>query len=191
MVDVTIARNIKGAHFAVGCDCSYHYLPGFANCPLIPRGEATGFSLACPARPRKTVNVEKLLELFSPRRLKATQITRKLIGVEDVPHCGLKPWKLGGKLRMPLCRISKVHELLPDQIVECALDAKSPFDAAGRPALLYPDLVELYAAHVATIRVGLSRAQKKCAISFVRGLRSKRRILLISLMNFLASRSID
>ncbi len=85
---------------------------------------------------------------------------------------------------MPLSRISKVHELLPDQIVERALDAKSPFDAAGRPALLYPDLVELYAAHVATIRVGLSRAQKKCAISFVRGLRSKRRILLISLMNF-------
>ena len=38
--------------------------PGFANCPLIPRGEATGFSLACPAQPRKTVTVEKLLELF-------------------------------------------------------------------------------------------------------------------------------
>jgi hypothetical protein len=71
-----------------------------------------------------------------------------------------KPWKLGGKLRMPLSRISKVHELLPDQIVECALDAKSPFDAAGRPALLYPDLVVLYAAHVATIKAGLSRAQK-------------------------------
>ena len=46
---------------------------------------------------------------------------------------------------MPLCRISKVHELLPDQIVECALDAKSPFDAAGRPALLDPDLVEFHA----------------------------------------------
>lgn len=99
------------------------------------------------------------MELFSPRRLKAAQITSKLIGVEDVPHLGLKPWKLGGKLRMPLCRISKVRELLPDQIVECALDAKSPFDAAGRPALLYPDLVELYAAHAATIKVGLIRAQ--------------------------------
>jgi hypothetical protein len=72
----------------------------------------------------------------------------------------LKPWKLGGKLRMPLCRTSKVHELLRDQLVERALNAKSPFDAAGRPALLYPDLVELCAAHAATIKVGLSRTQK-------------------------------
>jgi hypothetical protein len=100
------------------------------------------------------------LELFSPRRLKATQIPRKLVGVEDVPHRSLKPWKLGGKLRMLLCRISKVHELLPEQIVESALDTKSPFNAAGGPALLYPDLVKLYAAHAATIKAGLSRAQK-------------------------------
>lgn len=100
------------------------------------------------------------MELFSPRRLKATQITRKLVGVEDVPHRGLKPWKLGGKLRMLLCRISKVHKLLPEKIVERALDAKSPFNAAGRPTLLYPDLVKLYAAHAATIKAGLSRAQK-------------------------------
>jgi hypothetical protein len=100
------------------------------------------------------------LELFSPGRLKATQIARKLVGVEDVPHRGLKPWKLGGKLRMLLCRISKVHELLPEQIVERALDTKSPFNAAGRPALLYPDLVKLYAAHAATITAGPSRAQK-------------------------------
>ena len=61
---------------------------------------------------------------------------------------------------MPLCRISKVHELLPDQIVERALNAQSPFDAAGLPAVLYPDLVELYAAHAATIKVGLRRTQK-------------------------------
>lgn len=100
------------------------------------------------------------MELFSPRRLKATQITRKLVGVEDVPHRSLKPWKLGGKLRMLLCRISKVHELLPEQIVESALDTKSPFNAAGCPALLYPDLVKLYAAHAATIKAGLSRAQR-------------------------------
>src|SRR6267143_1834264 len=30
-----------------------------------------------------------------------------------------------------------------------ALDAKSPFNAAARPALLYPDLVKLYVAHAA------------------------------------------
>jgi hypothetical protein len=53
------------------------------------------------------------LELLSARRLKATQITSKLIGVEDVPHCGLKPWKLGGKLRMPLRRISKFMSFSP------------------------------------------------------------------------------
>jgi hypothetical protein len=48
----------------------------------------------------------------------------------------LKTWKLGGELRMSLCCISKVHELLPDEIVERALDSESPLDAAGRPALL-------------------------------------------------------
>jgi hypothetical protein len=48
---------------------------------------------------------------------------------------------------MPLCRIRKVRELLPDQIIECALDPKSPLDAARRPALLYPDLVESSCRH--------------------------------------------
>src|ERR1700676_4555187 len=66
---------------------------------------------------------------------------------------------------MPLRRIRKVHELLPDQIVECTLDPKSPFDAARRPALLYPDLVESYTAHAATYnKVVLSRTQNNCSI---------------------------
>src|ERR1039457_1770302 len=32
---VAISRNIKGAHFAVGCDCSHHHLPKGA--PYEPR----------------------------------------------------------------------------------------------------------------------------------------------------------
>jgi hypothetical protein len=61
---------------------------------------------------------------------------------------------------MLLCRISKVDELLSEKIVERALDTKSPFNAAGGPALLYPDLVKLYAAHAATIKAGLGRTQQ-------------------------------
>ena len=61
---------------------------------------------------------------------------------------------------MPLGRISKVHKLLPDQIIQRALDAESPFDAAGRTTLLYPDLMELNAAHAVTISVGFSRSKK-------------------------------
>jgi hypothetical protein len=71
---------------------------------------------------------------------------------------------LGGKLRMLLCRINKVHELLPEQILERALDTKSPFNAAGCPALLYPDLVKLYAAHGPTIKGWSRRAQKTAPI---------------------------
>jgi len=62
---------------------------------------------------------------------------------------------------VPFRRISKVRELLPDQIVECALDAVSSLDAAGRLALLYPNFVELNVAHPVTISVGLSRTQKR------------------------------
>ena len=97
------------------------------------------------------------MEFFSPRRLKGTQIARKLVGVEYVPHRGLKPWKLGGKLPMLLCRISKVHELLLEKIVERALDTKSPVNAAGRPALLYPDLVKLYPSE--SVQSALKRAR--------------------------------
>ena len=45
-------------------------------------------------------------------------------------------------------------------LAEAGLWITSPFNAAGRPALLYPDLVKLYAAHAATIKAGPSRAQK-------------------------------
>jgi hypothetical protein len=55
------------------------------------------------------------LELFSPGRLKATQIARKLVGVEDVPHRGLKPWKLGGKLRMLRCPSAKFMSFSPSR----------------------------------------------------------------------------
>ena len=107
------------------------------------------------------------MQFLSPRRLQATQITGQLVGIEEVPHRSLKPWKLSGKLRIPLCRIGKVYELLAEQIVEGALDAESPFDTASRPALLYPDLVELDAAHAATISIGPSRTQKDALTPFL------------------------
>jgi hypothetical protein len=121
----------------------------------------TGFALTGSAQSGGTVNVQKPSELLPLRRLQATEITGKLVGVKDVPDRGLKAGKLGGKLRILLCRIGKVHELLPDEIVERALDAESPLDAASRPALLYPDLLEL---HADTIPAGLSIAQKPSAI---------------------------
>jgi hypothetical protein len=44
----------------------------------------------------------------------------------------------GGKLRMLLCRINKVHELLPEQILERALDTKSPTKCRGLPGTVVP-----------------------------------------------------
>jgi hypothetical protein len=120
-----------------------------------------GFALGCSARPRGTVHVKKFLELLSARRFQATQITSKLVLIENVPHRGLKPWKLGRKLRLTVCRFSKVHKLLPDKVVERTLNPETPFDATRRSALLHPDFVKLNATHPATISVGLPDRKKR------------------------------
>jgi hypothetical protein len=53
-------------------------------------------------------------------------MTSKLMPVVDVPHRSLKTWKLGGKLRVLLCRISEVPELyLPSGGMQTQLKAGS------------------------------------------------------------------
>jgi hypothetical protein len=48
---------------------------------------------------------------------------------------------------MLFCCVSKVDELLPEQIVERALDPESLFDAAGCPAMFVPRSCEIARSH--------------------------------------------
>ena len=96
---------------------------------------------------RRTVNVEKHLQFLSSRWLKGGQVAGEFIGVEDIPHLGLKTRKLSGELRALICRLSKIQQFFAEKIIQRALDAELLFDPAGRPALMHPDLVELHAGN--------------------------------------------
>lgn len=63
------------------------------------------------------------------------------------PNRGLKTRQLPGEFRASLCRRSEVHELLAEEVIQCARDAKMPLDSPRCPALLYPDLVKPHAHH--------------------------------------------
>jgi hypothetical protein len=55
--------------------------------------------------------------------------------------------KFGSKLRVPVCCLSEVPQLLADQIFQRALDAESVSHRPARLALLDPNPVEVHARY--------------------------------------------
>lgn len=70
-------------------------------------------------------NVEESLQFPSGRRLKAGYIAAEFIRVENLPHCCLKARELGGKIRILICRLREVQQLLTHQVVQRVLDAET------------------------------------------------------------------
>ena len=129
--------------------------------------------------------MEKFLQLVPGHGPLRSQVTGKLIGVKDLPHGGLKTWKLSGKLGMLFGGFGEVQQLLADQIIQCVFQAESPPNGAGGLALLSPNLVILHEGdYTATMSWPPSAAMQQCiwrTTPIPWGLRPKERTLLLQL----------